>query len=253
MDARPIWDYVSMGIWFERLIRAQEGMQIHSWAARSIERFCSSLESAGFRTTPLLGGVVKMKRYAAKLRQEKEKRGLTAKEAKDLRRLAQGIKSTFGAEGSTILTYQVTPKRLEIDKLVSNVGGLFAEGVFNVLPKIARFDFTEAGLCLAYGRATAAAYHVLRGMEGVLRKYHATLTGKKGMSNGNWQCLLNELKKTGKVPDVTLLEELDRIRDRLRNPTQHPEKIYDIDKAQTLLFRSIGVVDEIAEQMKPGQ
>ncbi|MBI5022232.1 MAG: hypothetical protein HZB59_12415 [Ignavibacteriales bacterium] len=47
----------------------------------------------------------------------------------------------------------------------------------------------------------------------------------------------------------SLLSNLDDIRITFRNPTQHPEKVYDIDEVQDLLGRCIDVVSRIAREL----
>jgi hypothetical protein len=46
--------------------------------------------------------------------------------------------------------------------------------------------------------------------------------------------MLTHLERRSKPPPQTLLDHLDHIRHNFRNPTQHPEAIYDIDEAQDL-------------------
>ena len=47
----------------------------------------------------------------------------------------------------------------------------------------------------------------------------------------------------------TLLDHCDRIRDNYRNPTFHPEKVYNIEVAQDLFNLCVGVVNDIITYM----
>ncbi len=51
-------------------------------------------------------------------------------------------------------------------------------------------------------------------------------------------------RKKSRPPDV-LLNNLDNIRVSFRNPTQHPEKIYDIQEAQDLFGLCVDVVSRM--------
>lgn len=89
------------------------------------------------------------------------------------------------------------------------------------IPKVAQYDFEEAGKCLAFERSTAAAFHILRGTEGVLRSYYCSLVRRKE-SRVNpllWGPMVDSLKKLQKQPPIVLLNNLDNLRFSFRNPT----------------------------------
>jgi hypothetical protein len=52
-------------------------------------------------------------------------------------------------------------------------------------------------------------------------------------------------KNKGKKPDAVVLQNLDHIRVSFRNPTQHPDKIYDIQEAQELFSLCIEAVNRM--------
>jgi hypothetical protein len=54
-------------------------------------------------------------------------------------------------------------------------------------------------------------------------------------------------KATGKRPPPLILQNLDHIRVNFRNPTQHPDKIYDIQEVQDLF----GLCVDAANRMMP--
>lgn len=54
---------------------------------------------------------------------------------------------------------------------------------------------------------------------------------------------------TSDNPQKELLDNLDNIRVSFRNPTQHPEKRYDIDEAQDLFNLCIEVVNRMAKDL----
>lgn len=122
-----------------------------------------------------------------------------------------------------------------------------APKVFNKLPEIAIKDFDEAGKCIAFERSTAAAFHLLRATESVLRNYYLSIVKRNRVSPLNWGPMLKSLRSRKKRPDDVLLDHLDGIRRNFRNPTQHPEKVYDINEAQDLLGICIDVVNRMVQ------
>jgi hypothetical protein len=115
------------------------------------------------------------------------------------------------------------------------------------MPKIARYDFQEAGRCIAFELPTAAAFHLMRGTEDVLRALYCVKVKQKAkrVDPLKWGPMLIHLNKLTRPLPKELMHELDWLREHFRNPTQHPEKMYDLDEAQGLLERSIDVVNRM--------
>ena len=111
---------------------------------------------------------------------------------------------------------------------------LFPGGVFDKLPELTRYDFAEAGKCVAFERPTAAAFHLLRGTEGALRDFYLATVKRKRLNVLLWKPMLDQMAARSKPPPRPLLDHLDHIRANFRNPTQHPEARYDIDEAEDL-------------------
>ncbi|NQT93581.1 MAG: hypothetical protein HQ559_12550 [Lentisphaerae bacterium] len=65
-----------------------------------------------------------------------------------------------------------------------------------------------------------------------------------------WHGMVEELGKSQcNKPCSELLDHLDMIRKNFRNPTQHPEKIYDIDEAQDLFGNCISALHMIIKEI----
>lgn len=161
------------------------------------------------------------------------------------------LRKTLHAEIEGFKAYVVTPKRLDIQKLLHNVPKLFADARFNKLPPIAQLDFTEAGKCIAFERPTAAAFHLLRGTEDVLRKYYEITVKQKRITSRMWGPIVIDLrKKRCMASKEALLNNLDNIRNSFRNPTQHPEMIYGMDEVQDLWSLCIDVVNRMSADFK---
>ncbi len=152
-------------------------------------------------------------------------------------------------ESSQLRAYIITEKRLPIKRLLSEVRSLFGEDVFDVLPDMAQYDFRQAGRCIALEVPTAAAFHMLRGTESVLRSYYSALV-QPIAGFINWSQLVAGLRGVSTdQPPRELLDNLDNIRVSFRNPTQHPEKVYDLDEAQDLFNLCVDAVNRMAKDL----
>lgn len=136
--------------------------------------------------------------------------------------------------------YVITSRNHSIDKLTNNIESMFVKNVFSDLPVLSKYDFQEAGKCIAFNLPTAAAFHLMRAIEENVRFYYKKKIKRNRISNQLWGPLLNHLKTKKKAP-IKLLELLDHIRNDYRNPTQHPDAKYNIDEAQDLLPLTISV------------
>jgi hypothetical protein len=141
----------------------------------------------------------------------------------------------------------VTDKRIDVRKLLESVGELFAPGTYGTLPEIARFDYAEAGKCIAFERSTAAAFHILRATEDVVRLFYRRhiRPAKADLTWGQMTTALRQ-KTKGRIPDPIVLNQLDHIRNAFRNPTQHPNKIYDIQEVQDLFGLCVDVANRMS-------
>jgi hypothetical protein len=153
---------------------------------------------------------------------------------------------TLRAESSGMIAYTISERRFPIEYLMDNVGRLFAKDTFDKLPAIAQQDFIEATKCLAFERSTAAAFHMLRGTESVLKHYYCTKLHRK-RSELMWGPMVVSMRRYPKRFPALLLNQLDHIRSSFRNPTAHPEKLFDIDEAQDLLSICIDAVNRMIQ------
>lgn len=76
---------------------------------------------------------------------------------------------------------------------------------------------------------------MLRGTEDVLRFYYKQMIRRQRVSSLMWGPIVIDLRKRTITKKYTALNNnLDNIRSSYRNPTQHPDAIYDIQQAQDL-------------------
>ena len=178
---------------------------------------------------------------------ENNERRLNEEEALKLRHIMSDIRRTLDAEANGNLAYIVKDKRIDVNKLLLDIPGLMSPNVFASLSEIAQYDFKEAGKCIAFELPTAAAFHLLRGTEAALKDYYCHIIKRKRVKIMMWGPMVKHLKqrKSKPIPPASLLNKLDDIRFTYRNPTQHPEKIYDIHEVQDLFGLCIDVVNRM--------
>lgn len=166
-------------------------------------------------------------------------------------KIVEAADSALDAELQLKTVLSVTPKRFDIEMLLQFPGKLLGEGCWEQLPEIALIDFSEATRCIAMSLPTAAAFHLMRCVEEMVKTLYFDFIKQKRMDNPMWGPMIQKLKeKNQPKPPLELLDQLDIIRANFRNPTQHPEKVYDIDEAQDLLNSSIVAINAICREIK---
>lgn len=240
MEAKVVWSYVNIGTGFRYLQDASADRSIHGKGRvlDNIDRFLNSLDSLDLRVTKI--AAAKLIEFRNEIEKKAQNEKLSQEDVRALKRIMRDLRPTFRAEALCQKFFVVTSKRLDLECLLAEVAKLFAPNSFSRLSEIAQYDFSEAGKCIAFERPTAAAFHLMRGMEAVVFTYYKKFIrpAKKGQTWGQMTTALRQ-KTKGKKPKSDTLAHLDHIRSAFRNPTQHPEKIYTIDDAQDLFFLCI--------------
>ncbi len=199
----------------------------------NIERFLGNLEKLELKVT--YRASKKLSEFLEEMR-ELEVEKLSAEQARKLSKVMTDLRMTLDAEIQGVYAFITTPKRLDSDKIMGDIASLFSPNTYENFPDIAKYDFEEAGKCIAFDRPTAAAFHTLRGTEANLRYYYKSMVRQNRIKSEMWGPIVQDLRKRNKTKvHSTLNNHLDNIRLSFRNPTQHPEAIYDINEVQDLL------------------
>jgi len=250
MKKKDIWSYITVGSCLRFLQDARKGWPIHKefsvlW---NVDKFLIYLEDLDLAVTERASG--KLRTFSETLREMEEESVLTQALATELSGIITEVRPTFSAEARGIYSFIITDKRFHVDRLLGGVEKLFAPDVFEILPDICKYDFMEAGKCIAFNRATAAAFHLMRGVESLLNNYYKKYIrpAKKGLTWGQMTHALNN-KNRGKKPNETTMNQLNHLRVAFRNPTQHPEKRYDIEESQDLLFLCIDIINRMNSEI----
>ncbi len=245
MRSRAIYDYIKCGTGLRFLQDSAAGRTIHGEGrvVRNLEIVLGALVEFGLPVTLRAAGP--LKELLAELKATDAEAKLTADQARRMSKACADLRTTLTAETSGTFAYIVTDKRLALEKLLGSPSSLFRPTVFAALTDIAKYDITEACRCIAFERATAAAFHTLRGTESVLREFYFSRVKRNRVDPPMWGPVLIHLRKIKKPPAPELLDNLDNIRRSFRNPTQHPDKIYDIHEAQDLFGLCVDVINRM--------
>jgi hypothetical protein len=247
MQRKNAFEYMRLGALMQFLIQCETKLAVHGTygVVHGIDDLVSSIEAASLPVSI---------RAAQKLRGERQSLGVLPQDARlsqaDRDRLSDivlSLRDTVQAEVQGIELLTPTPKRIDVWRLQQAPEQLFAPGIFESLPDLTRLDLSEAALCISYERSTAAAFHLLRATENTLREMYCALVRRNRTKSLNWgpiqQDLTNHPSVIKKISDASaLLAQLDYIRRQFRNPTQHPDKVYDIEEVQDLFSLCTDVI-----------
>jgi hypothetical protein len=141
------------------------------------------------------------------------------------------FETVLRAELSNADCYYVTRKAgYDTKLLVMNAEQIFPNDL-SVKVSEAAADIREAGRCLGYEASTAAGFHIMRALEGVVRKYwDAVSNGKPRPKNKTLGGYLKQLN-VNNLGDVKIRAVLQQIKDLHRNPLAHPGGTISLDEA----------------------
>lgn len=250
MKPIALLEYITFGGMLEYLRRVKLGTPIHgrAYILYNMENLIDFVETTDFTVTQQ--AIKILKNFKESLEKTPKDRVLSESEKDKLFDIMDKMLLVVQAESKIKFAYFISEKRIDVKKLLNNIESLFAQDVFNVLTDSIQYDIKESGKCIAFECPTASAFHVLRGLEGLLKVLLNKLSPRVDTSHMNWGPLITEIKNLN-IPELSiLLDNLDRIRANYRNPTNHPEKIYNIEEAQDLFNLGVGVVNDMIGYMK---
>lgn len=136
----------------------------------------------------------------------------------------------------------------------------FGANLRETIPAAAQIEFDSAGRSLAFGLGTAAAIHVLRAVEVMLRAYYESYAGSsaaKGERNyaiylKKLAALADEDEKEPR-PDKRVVQMLAQIKDQYRNPLVTPEAVIAVEEAAQLFGMASTLIALMARQMQARQ
>jgi hypothetical protein len=160
------------------------------------------------------------------------------------------LENVVFAEAIPKKLYILPSRRFNTEYLLAEPSKLLKAGAFDKLEEVARSDFSSSCRCILFGEATAAAFHILRATESVLRSYYFHHRRQNRLAKPMWAAMVDQLRvKSRNKPPESLLAALDIIRTAYRNPTQHPEAMYEIDSAQDLFGVCIDAIGKMTDEL----
>lgn len=169
-----------------------------------------------------------------------------------IQRAAQQFETVLAAECQVLDTYFVSKKgTFSTADLIEHAHFHFPPKFRPLLPDLTKGDIDQAGKCIAFDLPTAAAFHLLRGTEAVLREYYdRVVPGKKRASAKmrNWGAYIRLMNEHGADPKIISL--VDHLRDSYRNPVLHPEENYTEERAQVLFGVCVSAIVMMLEEIE---
>ena len=246
MQSVPVFRFWQFGTNVRYLQDAREGFGIHGKGQIlfNIESLFKRLDELELRVTVRAGKALRDVETELKALPSDAK--LTSAQASKLSRTISDLRKTMEAELKGVNAFSVSAKRLDVEKLLGDVASLFAPDCFTSLSAVAQYDVSEAAKCIAFERSTATAFHLMRATEETLRSYYCHFVRRDRMKVMLWHPMVQALlvHRRAKTHEA-LHRNLDNIRLSFRNPTQHPDKVYDIQEAQDLFGLCVDVINRM--------
>ena len=155
------------------------------------------------------------------------------------------FETIFEHESRDIDVYAVTPKGIySTPALIERAENALPADVKSRLSAETVYDIQQAGRCLAFNIPTAAGFHILKAVEGMIRAYHLKLTGKHiAAKSRNWGAYIRDLSNHGADTKVTAY--LSHIKDFYRNPIVHPEVTLTAEQSLSLFSAAVSAVVQL--------
>lgn len=251
MKVVDIYSYVYFGtnIWYLQSLDHGNNIETKDGGGirPNLENLIQGLENFGFPVTRR--AAFNLEEFCREAFEGKQNEDTLSKEqVSEIRRLASALRPTFDAEAAGLSAYILTEKRYPLESLTADPWKLFAEHVKLRLADVAVLDIEEAAKCIAFQRSTAAAFHLMRATESTLKEFYCHNV-KRNRSDLMWGPMISSLRSRKGIHSGALIDHLDNLRRNFRNPTQHPEKIYDLTEVQDLFGVCIDVINRMTSTM----
>ena len=186
---------------------------------------------------------------------------IDAHELSLIRTLVEKFEHSLAAELNRAATYVAAKRGIySTYDLAENAQQIFPETLRGSISTTAQSEFNSAGRALAFGLGTAAATHMLRAIELVLRVYYESFAGNSAAKGErNYAMYLKKLasmaedeERTAR-PDRRVIQMLAQIKDHYRNPLITPEYSVSLEQATQLFGMAAALISLMAEQIDARQ
>jgi len=139
---------------------------------------------------------------------------------------------------------------LSTQRLLEGAHRGYAPEVTQALEQVCKDEIDESGKCLAFERATASAFHILRAVELTVRQYLLSIPNfhMPPLNRQNWGEYIKLLKDNGAAK--VALDALQNLKDNYRNPLMHPNDSLQLPEAVNLFCLCQGMIETLVGDMK---
>lgn len=247
MESRSCYGFIHIGLCIRLLLSVTKASKVN-FTLSHIEKLGTELKDAGFQVS--IAGGNDIREVSKQLREMDSDEVIGPELASDLKDTMRVFEKIVFAESQTKKIYVLPSRRFNSDYLLNNPKLLFKDEIFDKISELGCYDISSSCRCILFGEGTAAAFHILRATEEVLKQYYFHHKRTKRLKKPMWGPMTTELrnKKTNKPPEV-LLNSLDMVRTSYRNPTQHPNATYDIESAQDVFGVCLDLIGKMASEI----
>lgn len=245
MEPHNIQEYIHVGAMNWHLVRLPDTIQVKE-AYDAIKDLQKNIQKADLKVTYRAG--YKLWEIQEELNKMNALEEMPSSLVDKIRKESRGLEKTLVAESLGKIVFVVTEKRIDVEKLTNEPSALLSSKVWISLPRVSASDFDNACKAIAFELSTAGAFHLLRCLEGAIRHYYLCIIKRNilPIKSRMWGPIINQLRERKKdPPPKELIEILDRIRISFRNPTSHPDKMYDSDEVQDLFGLVVDALNRI--------
>jgi hypothetical protein len=174
-----------------------------------------------------------------------------------LRSLVEKFEHALAAELNRVPSYIAEKLGIySIQDMIENASSAFSAAHRAAVAPTALTEFNTGGRAIAFGLGTAAAVHLLRATEIVLRQYYELFSkGPSGKGERNYSIYLKKLslladdESLSDRPDRRVIQMLAQIKEHYRNPLITPEVSMTTEQATSLFGLSNAIISMMAEQI----
>ena len=170
MIVQNTYVYIQIGLCL-RLLRNIAGTHKASLAKTTIETLRSNLQKGNFDVSQAAMTSIAFGEMEGALRAAEADKPLAADLVGQIKDQFSNLENVVFAEALTKKIYVLPSRRFNTEYLLADPKKLLRSGSFEKLEEIAKTDFSSSCRCILFGEATAAAFHILRATESVLKSY----------------------------------------------------------------------------------
>ncbi len=171
--------------------------------------------------------------------------------------LVEKFEHALAAELSHAPTYMASKRGIySTYDLIENAYQCFSPSMRDALPEASLGEFNLAGRALAFGLGTAAAVHLLRAIELVLKRYYEMFSGTSvAKTERSYSIYLKKLamlsddENNERRPDKRLLQMLAQIKEHYRTPLINPDSLITVEQATSLFALATAAITLMGEQI----